>query len=417
MDVLKQTEGFHRVAYYLDMGLGKTFVGSEKMMQIGNAVNILVCQKSKIEDWINHFKEFYPDCDVIDMTSKTGMKSFISRASMIDCGEFKMVGVINYELTFRRPELMKLEEFTVMLDESSLIQNESAKRSKFILKINPSDVILLSGTPTSGKYEKLWSQLKLLGWNITKELFYKHYVITEWFENEDGYKVPRITGYKNVDRLKDKLRQYGAVFMKSEEVFDLPEMVPIKIQVKPTKEYRKFMRTSIVKIGDIELIGDSSLTKRLYARMLCGQYNQEKLDALKDLFDSTEDRLIVFYNFNEELNAILKIIEDRPVSIVNGSTKDLSAYEEYDSSITLIQYKAGAMGLNLQKANKTIFFTLPEESELFEQSKKRTHRIGQSKTCFYYFPMVSGSVEEDILRNLEMRRDYNDELFRSYEVK
>ena len=28
---LEQTEQFNRVAYYLDMGLGKTFVGSEKL--------------------------------------------------------------------------------------------------------------------------------------------------------------------------------------------------------------------------------------------------------------------------------------------------------------------------------------------------------------------------------------------------
>lgn len=65
-----------------------------------------------------------------------------------------IIGIINYELAFRRPELSKLSDFTLMLDESSLIQNETAKRSKFILKkLNPSNVILLSGTPTSGKYE------------------------------------------------------------------------------------------------------------------------------------------------------------------------------------------------------------------------------------------------------------------------
>ena len=33
------------------------------------------------------------------------------------------------------------------------------------------------------------------------------------------------------------------------------------------------------------------------------------------------------------------------------------------------------MGLNLQKSNKIIYFSLPLSSELFEQSKKRTHKI------------------------------------------
>ena len=70
------------------------------------------------------------------------------------------------------------------------------------------------------------------------------------------------------------------------------------------------------------------------------------------------------------------------------------------------------MGLNLQKANRIIYFTLTDKSELFEQSKKRIHRIGQSQTCFYHLLICKNSVEEDILRTLEMRQDYTDELFR-----
>ena len=48
IDVLKRTEHLNHVAYYLDMGLGKTFVGSEKMRQLAAKVNLIICQKSKI---------------------------------------------------------------------------------------------------------------------------------------------------------------------------------------------------------------------------------------------------------------------------------------------------------------------------------------------------------------------------------
>src|SRR5690606_34041915 len=98
-------------------------------------------------------------------------------------------------------------------------------------------------------------------------------------------------------------------------------------------------------------------------------------------------------------------------------TKDLTAYETQDDSITFVQYQAGAMGLNLQKANKAIYFTLPQSSKLFEQSKKRIHRIGQNNRCFYYYLICIDSVEEDILLTLKMRKDYTDELFRAYEAK
>lgn len=162
-----------------------------------------------------------------------------------------------------------------------------------------------------------------------------------------------------------------------------------------------------------ELVGDTRLAKRLYARQLCGQYSVEKLKAFEDLTNSTNDRLIVFYNFNDEYNLLAEICQknDKPFSTVNGRIKNLTAYEEADNNITLIQYQAGAMGLNLQKANKVIYFTLPKRLELYEQSKKRIHRIGQDKPCFYYLMMCKESVEEDIYNVLKMRKDFTDKLF------
>lgn len=52
--VLELTKGRNRVAYYLDMGLGKTFVATEKMKELDEKLNIIVCQKSKIDDWVEH---------------------------------------------------------------------------------------------------------------------------------------------------------------------------------------------------------------------------------------------------------------------------------------------------------------------------------------------------------------------------
>lgn len=430
-NALKETTDKTHVAYYHDMGLGKTFTGAEKMMQLGAKVNLVICQKSKIDDWIEHFKNNYPGCAVFDLTNKKEFEiwwyDMPTGIDYVRC----MVGIINYELAFRRPELAKLKDFTLMLDESSLIQNENSKRSKFILKkLQPKNVILLSGTPTGGKYERLWSQLHLLGWKISKKLFYNQYVDYHYEDNE-GFPLMIIDGYKNEERLKKKMRQYGCNFLKTEEVFDLPEQIHNTIKVPTTKEYRKFRKDCIVIIPgcttgideamdrphvsdtDIELVGDTTLTKMLHERQLCGQYNKAKLEAFRDLVESTNDRLIVFYNFTEELEALCKIAWDsnRPVAVVNGKQKDLLPYENVETSITFIQYQAGAMGLNLQKANKIIYFTPPLSSELFEQSKKRIHRIGQKKPCFYYYLTCKGSIEEKIYRTLAMRRDYTDALF------
>ena len=398
-EALSQTANLNRVAYYLDMGLGKTFVGAEKLVNLDAKINLVVCQKSKIQDWIEHFNNYYNDYQVLNLSSKGGLMAFNSWTH----ANIKIIGVINYDLIFRRPELMQLENFTLMLDESSIIQNEKAKRSKAILKMKAQNVILLSGTPTAGRYEKLWSQLHLLGWNISKDLYYRQYVETEWIEdNESGFKIPVVVGYKNVERLKSKLAAHGAIFMKTEEVFDLPKQIEIPITHKANREYSRFMRDSIIEIDGREFIGDTTLSKRIYARMMCSYLNKQRVAAFKDLVQSTDSRIIVFYNFNAELEVIKQVVEEaeKPYSFLNGEGENLTAYENENNSVTAIQYQAGAMGKNFQKANIIIYFSLTERSELFEQSKKRIHRIGQEKNCFYYVMYCPNTIEEHILQTL-----------------
>lgn len=412
-EALDNSENENRVAYYHDMGLGKTFTGAEKLIRLAGKTNLVVCQKSKIDDWIEHFNTYYSEqCLVYNLTKKTDFSKFANLSLQNICS----IGIINYDLLFRRLELSKIQFDTLMLDESSLIQNETSKRSKFILnKLNFKNVILLSGTPTHGKYENLWSQIQLLGWNISKDLFWNHYVDFEW-KRDNGFPMRVVKGYKNVERLKLKLRKYGAQFLKTEEVLSLPEMIEQQIKIPITKEYKKFRKDSIVEIDGQLLVGDTTLTKILYERQLCGHYNNDKLSAFRDILESTEDRLIVFYSFNNELTQLKKIATDlnRPCGEVNGHEKNLEPYEKYNNSITFVQYQAGAMGLNLQKANKIIYFTLPlgkGSCGLWEQSKKRIHRIGQNQPCFYYYLLCQNSIEERNLKMLKLGKELTDNLF------
>ena len=423
--ILDDTQEFNRCAYYLDMGLGKTFVGSEKLINLRKGVNLIVCQKSKVKDWTEHFQTNYL-LPVHDLTVKAEFEEFVE---MIKTGH-SIIGVINYDLLIRRPELKKLKDFALMLDESQAIQNETAKRTKYIMKMNPSAVILLSGTPVNGKYEQLYSQCQLLGWNISKKDFWDRYIVYRlWRPVPMMPPIKLVSGYKNVEELKRNLRNYGAVFLKTDEVMTLPDQLFCTVNVSTSPQYRQFMKNRIVNVDgewksyvdecghDIEyytgktLVGDTLLTKLLYARQLCSIYNKDKLGAFKDWIESTNERLIVFYNFTEELNRMLTVIGDRPVSIVNGEQRDLTAYENEPNSITFLQIQSGNSGLNLQKANHMAFFSLPLSCNMFEQAKKRIHRIGQKQTCFYYYFMCMDSVEEDILAALKRGKDYTDKLF------
>lgn len=401
---LDNTKGLNKVAYYLDMGLGKTFVSTEKMVQLGKDVNVIVCQKSKIDDWVEHIKENYPRYNVIEYK-----KQELSNLNNLNN---PVVIVVNYDLIWRREEFNKLKSFTLILDESSYIKNETSKRSKFIMKLNFENIIMLSGTPVAGKYEELYSQIKLLGWKITKKKYWETYI--EYFEMDiNGFPQKKVTGYKNVHRLKRKLREHGAVFMKSDNVLKLPNQIHTIEKVKTTSDYKRFKKDRLLVKDDLELVGDNTLTRMLYLRQLASMYNKNKVDKLKELLESTDDRIIIFYNFKYEYELIKELCNklNKPVSTVNGTIKDLSNYNSKENTVTLCQYQSAAMGINLQKCNKIIYFSLTLSSELFEQSKKRTHRIGQEKTCFYWYLITEKSIDEKIYKTLQERKDYTDKLF------
>lgn len=164
-----------------------------------------------------------------------------------------------------------------------------------------------------------------------------------------------------------------------------------------------------MKNGD-KIMADYKLTERMAKRLISSAYNTAKLSAFEDIQNSTDDRIICFYNYDKELEALMETVNRRPVSIVNGKIKDLNAYDQKSNSITFIQYQAGAMGLNLQKANKIVYFSLPDgDCENFDQSTKRIHRIGQDRPCFYYLLLAKDTIDEEILENVEKkqkRRNY-----------
>lgn len=431
---LNRTADRNRVAYFHDMGTGKTFTGAEKAVRMNARVNLIVCQKSKVQDWVNHFIDHYGQKLVVyDLTDKKQFDSFIKDPMVY------ATGVINYDLIWRRKQLLQLKNFTLILDESSLIQNQKSNRCKFILKMEPENVVLLSGSPTGGKYENLYSQIHLLGWNISEKVYNTQYV--NWKKIFVGNMIHKVVDkkdpYKNVERLKQKMREHGCDFLKTEEVFDLPEQTFIPVKVPVTKEYKKFKRDRLITIDTknlcefkddsdfygkdvtprIEFVGDSLLSYRLYQRQLCTAYNPHKIQAFKDLLESTQDRLIVFYSFNCELEQLKSVCHnlEKPISMINGAVKDLTAYEQESNSVTLIQWQSGAMGLNLQKANKTIYFSLTESAEMWMQAHKRTNRIGQERPCFYYTLLCENSIEELILDCLERGVDFTNELFEECE--
>lgn len=407
-DVLQQTEKYNKVAYYLDMGLGKTYCGSYKATSFNKPI-LIICPKSLIPQWIEHFNGVHPEWGTYDLTKKKRLEEFMGAERI------NKVGIINYESAWRKPELLKLRNFTLMLDESQAIANNTSKQTKGVIKLKFDNLILLSGTPCSNaRYDKLYTQLKMLGLHMNKRSYEDRYC--NFFDMEkSGIKfrvLSKTNPYKRVDELKQLMKELGCVFMRTDEVLDLPEQRFINVWVQPSKYYKTFIKDGYVDCGNTEYISSSPATDILYARQLCN--SKEKLEMVKTLIEGTEDRVIIFYNFNCELELLQQLVQKlkRPISYVNGSVKNLNCYNNNSDSVTLVQYQSGSSGVNLQKASKMIYYSPPIKSDFFEQSKKRIHRIGQDNKCTYWKLITNNSIELNIYNTLAKKQDYTEELFK-----
>lgn len=405
--ILADLYEYKNCALYLDMGLGKTITGAIKAVSYHNPI-LIVCPKSVIPQWLECFNEWCKDWICYDLTKKKQLEQFITDDNN------QRVGIINYESCWRRPELQKVKGVTLMLDESQAIANNTSKQTKGIFKIDHKNCILLSGTPASNaRYDKMYTQLKLLGLDMNKRSYEDRYCNFFTMKNAgiEFRVLSRTTPYKRVPELKNTIKNLGGRFMKTEEVLDLPDQRFINVFVNKSKDYKTFETEGYVDCGDVEYISNGPAQDMLFMRQLCN--SKSKLEMLKTLVESTNDRIVIFYNFDIELKLLQQCISKlkRPMSFINGHEKNLNCYNNNDDSITLVQYQSGSAGVNLQKANKMIYYSPPVKSDFYEQSKKRIHRIGQENKCTYWKLITRDSIELKIYQTLSKKQDYNDKLF------
>ena len=407
-DIIDKLEPYNKVALYMECGTGKTLTSSTKAVTY-NVPIIIVCPKAVLLQWLEHFNNVHPNYYTYNLTNKKQLQSFIDSKS-----DLKM-GVITYGLVWRRPELLKMKGYTLICDESHNLCNPTSKQTKGVMKLPYENLILLSGTPNGGAYEKLYTQMKMLGYQQNKMQFEDRYC--NMFTMETGgikFKVlSKKNPYKHIDELNQILREdLHCVFLKTNEVNELPEQRFIDVPVAVTKDYQRFLKDDYIDLGDKEYISGSPTSKLLYSRFLCGADNQNKIDVVTTLLEGIEDRVIIFYNFKIEQNVITKICQKlkKQVFICDGSAKEIDKFKNTDKSVLLTQYQAGGTGLNLQFCNKVIYFSPTLSSNLYEQSKARTWRCGQQNKCTYW--LLKSGIENDIYYSLDNKNDYTLKLFR-----
>lgn len=369
--------------YDCDTGVGKTIMGLEHHQRYFKDNKLLVvAPASKINEggWQRTIEEHYPD--IIYETCTYNMLPKKYR---------------NYKDCF------------VIFDEVHRLKNSTAKWGKagYELSKIASGFIGLSATPIPNEWIDSINYFKMFGLTKNKTQFMRENVITD---NSYGYTL--IMGYKNEKKLENMWRLISKRLSKS-DCTDLPDLVFRDVYFKPSNDYKVIKQTRMLN----ETMFDNQMKLRHGLRLYCNL--KDKIDYLEEMVSNTTDNIVIFYNYDEELE-LLKKITDKRIFICNGHEKDYPKKNEWDrvkNTVTLANYKSGSEAVEFTYANIIIYFSPTDSYTEFYQSYGRCHRTGQNKKVTAYKFITQKTVEENIYKALNKKQDFNYSLWEEEEMK
>lgn len=402
-------------ALFMDMGTGKTITSLALFEKSDSKKLLIICLVSKLNDWKMEVNQLFPELEVMILNkgSKLNTQLIENNYDVLIC---------NYESVWRLDKALINyidDSWFIIVDESHKIKNTHSKVGKFMGKLGKKTAskCILTGTPQNNGYLDYYNQLSFIDvLRMSEKEFKKEYCVFE-LQNLNGHYFNTLVGYKNYHEL-DAVINNNCVFFKR-DIDD--EMIPSEVYetIQKHKSHDQFKKSRVW--GDV--IADNATTLRMYLRQMCSGFlkqeniSDNKLKWLEDFFDSYDKRIVIFCNFNMEVNNIVSLCNKmkRPYSIYNGMSKDLSVFKRDDSAIVICNYASAAMGLNdLVLANVCVMFSPTEDYILFEQSKKRIDRIGQTKKPLYYFLQTEKSVEVAIYNALKHGKNFDERMFENY---
>lgn len=139
--------------------------------------------------------------------------------------------------------------------------------------------------------------------------------------------------------------------------------------------------------------------------------DQSRIDAYTNLTKQL-DRVVVFYNFDFELDILRKVDYGKPVLEWNGHKHETLPVDKNSKWVYLVQYNAGNEAWECITTPYMIFYSENYSYRIMEQSSGRIDRTNTPYTDLYYWHFRSTSnIDLAINRALTTKKKFNQSAF------
>lgn len=406
----------HRKAILGDPpGSGKTLTALLAMRAVRANKLMIFARSAGFDVWREHCKIIFPDYSIRIVEKLTDPLWPEEREIVLST--WAQLSRSNEEDLTGTPYLI-CDEF------HEYIRSRKTAAFKALCKIKTRYLFLISGTPIPSKPENIWPALHICDkwefpsyWNWVN----KHFIVIKdiYGMSIEGLKSPKAFGVhlqyhmiarRNLKGMPSKLRSIITV-----------EMNPQQQQLY-SKLFSEWML--ILSQENIVCANELALRTRLRQFLCCPHIINESgkeipwgvLTALFDKIRELGDRkFVIFVPYVKAIAYIVAALnllfkKERPIVTLHGSLSSEAVKEAIDSFKALDNAIAVcsipfSQSFSLSSARYALFIGLDWIPYLNIQAEDRLARrdIGEKETVFYYYFVNKGTIEEDIINNLNFK--------------
>jgi hypothetical protein len=142
--------------------------------------------------------------------------------------------------------------------------------------------------------------------------------------------------------------------------------------------------------------------------------HESRTNKLLDIFKK-HPKMIVFYNFDYELDILKKLDYGKGVKVAEWNGHKHEPTPTTKKWIYLVQYTAGAEGWNCITTDTMVFFSQNYSYKIMHQSAGRIDRMNTPfKDLYYYHLKTRSSIDIAIARALKEKRKFNENRFAKF---
>ena len=388
---------------------------------------LVVAPASLVYNWSSEIQRFAPK-----LTAKMVTGTAAERKKILAEAGTEDILLTSYDLLKR--DISEYEGYKFrceIIDEAQYIKNANTQAAKAVKEVQADFRLALTGTPVENRLSELWSIFDYL----MPGFLYSYKKFREEVE------IPAVQNSDEdaMKRLQKMIRPFVLRRLKKEVLTDLPDKLEENMFVQLTGEQQKLYDAHVkrmmlmldkqseeeFKTSKITILAELTKLRQICCdpSLVFADYKADsaKVDMCLNMISNAVEsghKILLFSQFTTMLDHLAKRLEEEKISyyMLTGSTSKekraqmVENFNKDETQVFCISLKAGGTGLNLTAADIVIHFDPWWNLAVQNQATDRAHRIGQKNVVNVYKLIVKDTIEENILKLQEKKRELADQI-------